>query len=229
MSLQISSRLKIIASYVSPYRHLIDVGTDHCLVPIHLMLNHDIDSAIATDVKEGPLNEANKNINLYNLTHKIDTRLGNGLELINIKDNCDTIIVAGMGGKLITDILDTGQHIMHLNKRLILQPNVFEESVRLWLCENHYEIVYEEIIKEDNIFYEIIVSDKVNQKIKYTNDEIKFGPLLLKAKNDLFIEKWQNILKYKKETHRKIPIGKENKKLFLNDIIRIESILNIVK
>ncbi|QVK19171.1 SAM-dependent methyltransferase [Mycoplasmatota bacterium] len=225
MCIQISKRLNTIALNVIPFRHVIDVGTDHCLVPIYLLLNNYIDDAIATDLNEGPINEAKKNIEHYNLENRVDTRCGNGLQTVSKKDPCDVIIVAGMGGKLITDILQSGSHLMHLNKRLILQPNVNEESVRQWLCENHYEIVNEIIIKEDNVFYEIIVANYTQEKTQYTFDEIKFGPLLLKDKNELFIQKWTNILKYKKEIYDKIPDHHKNKKLFLHEINHIEDII----
>ncbi len=226
---QISNRLKTIASYVKPYRYVVDVGTDHCLVPIYLIKNNLIDGAIATDINEGPVNEAMKNIHNYQMDAKINVRLGNGLEIISQNDSTDVIIVAGMGGKLIRHILETGKHILQFNNRLILQPNVNEETVRQWLCENHYEIVFEEIIKEENVFYEIIVADKRKYNIQYTNDEIVFGPILLTQRNRFFIEKWQSILNHKKEIYNRIPKNHQNKKWFFKSIKQIQSILESSK
>jgi len=147
MIVELSNRLKTIAEYVKPYRHVVDIGTDHCFVPIFLVLNQVIDKAIATDVNIGPINEAIKNIESYQLENVIETRVGNGLVSLNEKDRCDVIIIAGMGGKLITDILNSKISILEKNKRLILQPNVSEVVVRKWLSRNHYEIVYEEILE----------------------------------------------------------------------------------
>lgn len=223
--MDISKRLKSIASYTNPYRYVIDVGTDHCLVPIYLALNGLIDQAIATDLNSGPINEAKKNVANYDLTKKIDVRLGHGLSTITDNDSCDVIIVAGMGGKLITDILNSGKKLLHLNKRLVLQPNVGEEILRKWLCENYYEIVDEILIKEEEIIYEIIVSNRINYKINYTKEELKFGPILLKQKNALFIEKWQALLQHNISTFIKIPLDHENKTIFQNEIKLIKKII----
>lgn len=224
--IQLSKRLERITYFVKPYKHVIDIGTDHCLVPISLLLQNLIDNAIATDINKGPLDEAIKNVYNYNLDDKVDFRLGNGLSPITSNDNCDVIIIAGMGGKLISEILDTGRHIMHLNKRLILQANVYEESVRKWLRNNKYEITNEEIIKEDNFYYEIIVGDKSSKNVNYTDLEIKFGPILLKEKSAIFLEKWHNILLRKKEIYHKIPHNHINKKRFFDEIKEIEFVLN---
>lgn len=225
MKIELSNRLKIITDSVYPYRNIIDVGTDHALVPIFLLKENKIDNAIATDLNCGPLDEAKKNISLYNLDDKVDLRLGNGLSIINENDNCDVIIIAGMGGKLITEILESGKHILHLNKRLILQPNLNEESVRRWLRDNQYLISKEEIIKEDNIYYEIIVSNKTNTIIEYSDLDIKFGPHLLRNQELLFFEKWTNILKHKKDIYQKIPNNHPNKKIFEEEIKLIEKVI----
>ena len=191
MKMDLSHRLTKLADNVFPYRNIIDIGTDHALVPIYLLINKMIDNAIATDINIGPLNEAKKMFSLYNLSNKVDIRLGNGLTIIKETDNCDVIIISGMGGNLIREILDSGKHILHLNKRLILQPNLNEEKVRKWLSANQYRISKEEIIKEENIYYEIIIGDKTNSKLEYTDKEIKFGPHLLKSNNPLFYENGQ--------------------------------------
>ncbi len=223
--MQLSNRLMTIAHNVYPYRNLIDIGTDHCLVPIYLLLNEIIDKAIASDLNYGPIKEAKKNIEYYHLEDKIELRLGNGLNIINNQDLCDVIIIAGMGGRLITSILDMGLDKIKNNKRLILQPNIDEDIVRYWLCENHYEIVNENIIKDDEKFYEIIVGKKQIDKINYSSTDIKFGPVLLKDKNPIFLEKWNNILLTKKEIIKKIPDSHPNKALYLNEIKQIESII----
>ncbi|MDF2698538.1 MAG: putative methyltransferase [Haloplasmataceae bacterium] len=221
----LSGRLRTIANCVLPYRFIVDVGTDHCFVPIYLLLNNLIDYAIGTDVKVGPFEEAKRSIEAYGFLNKIEIRLGNGLSTITTNDLCECIIIAGMGGKLIAEILETGNHIMHLNKRLVLQANIDVDYVRKWLCENHYEIVSELNIEDENIFYEIIVADKCIDKYQLNKLEIKYGPILLKEKNELFIKKYQNLLNYKKRVYLKVPEYHENKKLIQLEIDEIESIL----
>ncbi len=223
--MDLSIRLESIASYSKPYRYIVDVGTDHCLVPIFLALNDFIDKAIATDLNIGPVNEAKKNVGNYNLNKIIDVRSGYGLTTITKDDFCDVIIIAGMGGKLIIDILNSGEDILPLNKRLVLQPNVGEGQLRKWLCKNHYEIIDELLIKEEGIIYEIIVSNRITHNINYSKEELKFGPILLKQKNALFIEKWKAILQHNKATFNKIPSSHANKTVFKNEIELIEKII----
>lgn len=226
MKITLSNRLNKISNFVKPYRNIVDIGTDHCLVPISLMLKKEIDYAIATDINEGPIKEAVKNVKFYKLENHIDIRQGNGLCPISENDNLDVIIISGMGGLLITDILNTGKDILHLNKRLILQPNIHEEYVRRWLMENAYEIVLEDMVYEDGIYYEIIVGDKHPFRIDYSMKELKFGPLLLKSKNHLFREKWQKILAKKEETIINIPNNHKKKRNFADEIELIKEVLD---
>ncbi len=225
MAFQISNRLKTISSYVFPYKHLIDVGTDHCLVPIYLVINNIISDAIATDINVGPVIEAKKNVQLYHLDEKINVRLGDGLASITDSDKADVVIIAGMGGRLIQGILSEGIQLLTQNKRLILQANLEQGQVRSWLCENHYEIVEEKILKEENIFYEIIVADKTNKKIVYTNEEIKFGPKLLIQKDAIFLEKWQAKLIHNEEIIQNIPNNHENKIRIKTEIKEIKQFI----
>mgnify|MGYP000849568172 FL=1 len=224
---KLSKRLRCIASLVAPYRYVIDIGTDHALVPIYLSKKGLITHANASDVNTGPLDEAIKNIKHYNLEAQITIKKGNGLEVISDYDKCDVIIIAGMGGKLITDILAKGKAKLKTNKRLILQPNVAESEIRLWLKSNNYQITNEVIVKEDSKFYEIIVSEK-SDNVNYTDEEIKFGPVLLQIKTKYFIEKWTEILNLRINTYLKIPHNHPNKIDFQKEINQIKTVLKDV-
>ena len=83
---------------------LADIGTDHGYIPIFAMNNGLCKKAIACDINKGPLLSAKENIELYNLSDKIETRLSNGLLSLSPME-ADTIVIAVMGGLLIRDIL----------------------------------------------------------------------------------------------------------------------------
>lgn len=102
-----------------------------------------------------------------------------------------------MGGSLIRDILEAGRQNQRLSgeERLILQPNIGEKTLRTWLKENNYQIIAEEIIEENKKIYEIIVAEKKEQPIDYSEKELMFGPFLLEDKNATFSAKWQRELK----------------------------------
>lgn len=222
--IKLSNRLYTLTKYVAPHRYLVDVGTDHCFVPIYLMQQNIIDGAVAIDVNLGPIKEAQKNIERYGLSDHIKTRLGNGLAPINEDDRLDCILIAGMGGKLISDILTQEAEKLSANKRLILQANVASDYVRETLLKLNYHIVAEEMVVENNIYYEIIVADR-GQGEMLTEAEILFGPYLIRERQPLFEFKWQERLAYLKQLLPQIPDAVRQAPI-QHEIDLIESVLN---
>jgi tRNA (adenine22-N1)-methyltransferase len=223
-TIDISNRLFTLTKYVSPYQYVVDVGTDHCFVPIYLKQAGIIEGAIASDVNQGPIEEAKRNIMKYGYQDSIDARCGNGLETITETDRADVIIIAGMGGKLITDILNSNTIALKTNKRLILQANVASDVVRAWLQKHDYRIIEEELILDHDIYYEIIVADR-DSDVSYSQEEILFGPILLKEKGEYFMKKWQAVLEFKQSIYQKIPEDNEQRAVILAEIEIIRSIL----
>ena len=101
----ISKRLGKVASFVPQGAKILDVGSDHAYLPIYLMQQRRIVSAIAGEVVDGPYQSAVANVSDNELSDKISVRLANGLAAFDEKDQIDVIIIAGMGGRLIADIL----------------------------------------------------------------------------------------------------------------------------
>ncbi|MEA1975692.1 MAG: class I SAM-dependent methyltransferase [Bacillota bacterium] len=195
----ISNRLKILADYVKKEDIVGDVGTDHGFIPIYLIEENKADKIIASDLNQGPLDNAKQELLSKNLLDRVDLRLGGGLEPYKAGE-IDTVIIAGMGGKLIKTILVEGeQHIKYL-KKLILQPMQGVYELRKWILDNGYKIVDEDLIYENNIFYEIIVAIK-GESQKYNDNDLEFGYYMLKkhvevskAFLDMKIEKNENIV-----------------------------------
>ena len=106
---KISKRLELIASFIPDNSKVIDIGCDHGLLDIYLYQNKKNISAIASDINKDPVRKSKLNISLEGLSEKIETRLGGGLEPIKTKE-VDGIIIAGMGGNLIRDILEEGKN-----------------------------------------------------------------------------------------------------------------------
>ena len=186
--MELSYRLNKIAQKVTQNGIIADIGTDHAYIPIFLYKNNKIKKAIACDISKGPIEKAKDNIYKYNVEKNIETRLGNGLEKITIEDNVDTIIIAGMGGMLMIDILERGKSIAENAKELILQPQKDIDKVRMYLHENNFKIIEDEILKDDGKFYNIIKAIKGNEELLYKKEEYIFGRFDIQMKSEILKE-----------------------------------------
>ncbi|MFS9180692.1 tRNA (adenine(22)-N(1))-methyltransferase TrmK [Streptococcus timonensis] len=185
----ISKRLEMVASFVPQGAVLLDVGSDHAYLPIELMKEGRINRAIAGEVVAGPYQSAVKNVKEHDLEEKIQVRLANGLAAFEESDKVSVITIAGMGGRLISTILEEGLDKLANVERLILQPNNREDELRSWLQEHRFQIVAESILEEAGKFYEILVVEAGEMKLSAT--DVRFGPFLSKEVSPVFIQKWQ--------------------------------------
>ncbi len=188
----ISKRLQTCLSYIKGTNCLLDVGCDHALVCINAIINGYAQKAIASDVVDGPLRQASKNIERKGLTDKITVRKCDGIGDIN--SNIDTILISGMGGLLIKSILEKA---VIGNQKLILLPNNYEPDVRSYLTNNGFEIIDETIVFEKKHYYEVIICRRGVQVL--SSDEIEFGPINLKNRSIIFLEKHRHALSKLKE------------------------------
>ena len=185
----ISKRLEKVASFVPQGAILLDVGSDHAYLPIDLVERRRINSAIAGEVVEGPYQSAVKNVEAHGLREKIQVRLANGLTAFEEEDQVSVITIAGMGGRLISTILEEGLDKLANVERLILQPNNREDDLRIWLQDNGFQIVAESILEEAGKFYEILVVEAGQMKLSAS--DVRFGPFLSKEVSPFFVQKWQ--------------------------------------
>ncbi|NLI58978.1 MAG: SAM-dependent methyltransferase [Clostridium sp.] len=155
--MKLPGRLKLIAHMVPECNIVCDVGTDHAYIPIYLVNNKKCKKAIASDIRPGPINIAKKNIEEYGLLDSIETRIGNGLDTIKENEE-DVIIIAGMGGIIIKDILERGIDKAKKANALILQPMYAIEVVHEWLCSNGFEVYDEKLAREEKKIYDVIAA-----------------------------------------------------------------------
>ena len=150
--MQLSKRLQAVANLVTPGNRLADIGTDHGYVPIWLYEQGRIPSALAMDLREGPLQRAKEHIRMHGLDEKIKTRLSDGLEKL-LPGEADSIVIAGMGGMLVVKILTQGQAVLDSVQELILQPQSDLDAVREYLHRTGFVIVQEEMVFEEGKYY----------------------------------------------------------------------------
>lgn len=210
----LSKRLATVASYVPAGARMADIGSDHAYLPAALALQKKISYAVAGEVVKGPYENAVSEIKGHGLTDLIKPRLADGLAAITPADRIDTVVIAGMGGTLIAEILERGKDRLQGVRRLVLQPNVGEGRLRRWLMDNRYQIMAEQIVAEDDHIYEIIVSEPSVVPFRYSDYELMFGPRLLEKKGPIFTAKWRDYIKrqqgviHQMEQAQKVPVAR---------------------
>ncbi|MBM7569640.1 tRNA (adenine(22)-N(1))-methyltransferase [Aquibacillus albus] len=191
--IMLSDRLQMIASFLPEEAIFADIGSDHAYLPCYVCLNNLSAKAIAGEVNDGPYQRAKRTVESFNLMDRIDVRKGDGLSVLQ-EDEVAQLVIAGMGGSLISHILETGKDKLGSVERIIAQPNMDAMAIRKWFHLNNFELINEKIIEEDGHIYEILIADKGIPDIPYSEDfiqnEFLFGPFLLQEKSEPFKQKW---------------------------------------
>ncbi|MFG6148495.1 tRNA (adenine(22)-N(1))-methyltransferase [Halobacillus sp. B23F22_1] len=190
---QLSKRLETVAEFLQKPIRFADIGSDHAYLPCYVCQNEPEAFAIAGELNRGPYLSALEEVNNRQLTHQIEVIQGNGLEVIDNRVN--QIVIAGMGGPLIKEILDKGKDKLTHVSKIITQPNIDARSIRKWLIDHEYNLVNEVILEESGHVYEILVAEKGNPKSNYDEKMLELqlwlGPHLLREKNSAFCKKWE--------------------------------------
>ena len=214
---KISNRLTTAAALVTQGYTLADVGTDHGYIPIYLLQQEKIPSAIAMDINEGPLERAKEHIALYGLQAYIQTRLSDGVAALK-PGEVEAVLIAGMGGGLVIHILQDGEQVCRTAKELILQPQSEIERVREVLREEGYTILAEDMVYEDGKFYPMmkVQYQGENENAQKASEVLKlsdlYGGLLLQNRHPVlktFLEKEKLIYTDIKENLAKQPASEK--------------------
>ena len=169
-----------IASCVNKGDFVADIGTDHAYIPIYLVENGISKRILASDINQGPVDNAIKSVANYRFESQIKVIKAPGLK--GIENPVDSIIVAGMGGLLIADILNEDLMLVRQSKKLILQPMTKSIELRKYLYDHHFKIIEEKIAIEGHKFYEIIVAEN-GETFEYEPFECEISKALRKNKD----------------------------------------------
>lgn len=184
--MRLSPRMERIADLVPENSIVADIGTDHGYIPRHLIDSEKSKYVIATDISRGSLKKTEDYVLEENLQESIDCRLGNGLEPIR-EYEVDTVVIAGMGGLLIAQILEESLKKSRTFNRFILQPMVGAKELRVFLHEKGFAIKDEELVREGDKYYEIIVAESGLQAFDKEID-YEISPILRRKEDRLWMD-----------------------------------------
>ncbi len=156
--MHLTDRLQKVADLVPQGRAMADIGTDHGYLPIYLVETGKMESAIACDINEGPLDRAKENLISTGLTEKIALRLGGGLSKL-AKGEVDGVTICGMGGLMICQILEDDREKAQALSWLVLQPQNHVAELKVFLSTHHFRIVKEVLSEDGGQLYEMLLAE----------------------------------------------------------------------
>ena len=158
----VSNRIKKISSLLNSNDIVLDIGTDHALLPIYLIKNNIVNVADGSDISKSVLDNAKKNVSKYDLDGDINLFLSDGTKDIDVS-KYNSFVITGMGFTTIKGILDN-TNLDNINK-LVIQSNNNLNDLRLYMNKISYKILDEIRLKDKNINYDIIVYVKGLEKL----------------------------------------------------------------
>jgi len=162
--INLTDRLKGIALEIFTGETMADIGTDHGFLPIYLLEHEICTKVIMVDISEGSLEKAKINCMEANPNAQFDFRLGNGLEVLE-PGEVDAVVIAGMGGLLMVEIMEKEISKTKTYKKFILQPRSAVGELRFWLVHNGFTIESECLVREGKNICEILTVSNVCEKI----------------------------------------------------------------
>ena len=171
---RLSARLSACASLVNDCARLCDVGCDHGYVPVALVLSGKIKSAVACDINEGPLASCKRLVDDYDLGDSINCVLSDGLQNVSGED-IDDILLAGMGGELISDILERCPYAKE--KHIIINAMTHPELSRKWLYDNGFKIINDLIVPDGRHHYSVLDAVYTGEIMAYTEADCFLGEI----------------------------------------------------
>lgn len=173
---KLGERLQLCASFVRSGVRLCDVGTDHGYLPIFLAKQGKILYAVASDIRSGPLQNAQENLSRYHVSDLVETRISDGILKIG-EDEADDFVIAGMGGELIMKILSQKSWVKNPQKHWILQPMSKAFELRAFLFENGFFTQQEKAVIDDKKVYSVMLVSYAPEKISHHPGDLYIGQI----------------------------------------------------
>ena len=182
----LSDRLKAVAEMITPGIPVADIGCDHAYLPIYLVRENISPYVVACDVNAGPVIRAQENIEDVDLAENRDVRQGDGLSVLT-PGEVKSVVLAGMGGKLMIRILSDGEDVLEKVSEVIMEPQSDVAALRHFLQDSGFRIISEDMISEEGKFYPIIKA--VHGTMDWDREiYFRYGKILLREENPVLHE-----------------------------------------
>ena len=155
--IRLSERMKTMADHIEPGERVADIGTDHGQLPVYLYEKGICPKIVLSDISEASLQKAKGTAGAYQFGTSLSFRVGDGLKVLETAE-VDAVIIAGMGGLLIRDILSEDLSLTRSLHKFILQPRKAAGQLRKWLLQEGFAIIGEDIVREGHFLPEIITA-----------------------------------------------------------------------
>lgn len=196
--MKIGARLTAIAGLVPSDSRLADVGTDHAYLPVWLVKEGLISRAIASDIAEGPCAAARATVALAGVDSAVEVRKGDGLACL-APGEINTVVIAGMGGTTIIEILQAQPQVTESIDTFILQPMVGAPQLREWICRQGLELADEQLCEESGRIYVVLLVKRSlmpGQQSAFTREELEVGPCLIRKGGALYEKYLDELLQH---------------------------------
>ena len=182
--IKLDDRLSAVASLVRDGKRVADIGTDHGYLVAYLIENGICPGGIAADLRKGPLENARQTVIQQGLSDKIELILSDGLENIPT-DACDDIVIAGMGGNLIAEILEKAPWVKDERINIVAQPMTHAEVLRQYFLDNGFTIAQEKTATDGKRYYCIICANYTGKKETHKLSYIYTGEIKPETDTDI--------------------------------------------
>ncbi|MEA1961187.1 MAG: class I SAM-dependent methyltransferase [Bacillota bacterium] len=226
----LTERLRTITEMLIEGEPLADIGADHAQLSLFLLENQMVNQVIIGELGDGPYQRACEAVQNSGYSERIDVRQGDGLQVL-ANDEVSTVVLAGMGGETICQILSFDRAKAGSIKRFVFQPMTKADVLRRFLSSWGWKMIDEQVVREKEHVYVIIIAQPDHKPYMLTEVEQDIGPIILKADTESkrdFILEWLNI--YRKR-YRGILLSNSLDKqqqviLLKSQIEELEAILN---
>ena len=193
-----NKRIDYLSNFIKKANYVIDIGCDHGYLSVLLLKKEIANHVINIDINKKPLDSAISNLTKNNLLDKTTNIINDGLKNLNFDFVIDYCFISGLGSKTIINIIENNENII---ENFILQTNTNSLDLRKYLLKNNFEIISEDKIVDNNIWYEVILAKKTNKNFLdcFSISEIYFG----KIEHHLSLDNFKKFINFKYEKNYK--------------------------